>query len=350
MCCNSTTALAPIYGPTLTSSSSYLSFVREIFTQLWLKLKHPYRLESMLWWFAVEKLLVVSKQGAEGFSLHWKTTKTWARNFLKKVPPNETASSVLLYTAYAVLLIEAGEHKEARRVLQTILEHNNENPLQLETSRGPFNLRAASLQCWFELIRTILLEPSEKNQKMAVNLLVKLSSGLAFNVELKEATPALVLKAKRKFETMLGEKQINYQKDWVLFHETDEWTTTLACSSLLLSVIEGSVSAFNHVITWLNTSRRQGLDFSPEHRFNVTFLRCLFDIVYYKQSLLCKLCRYHTQRELVYVNLLHLLNCSRSWVRDFNAKFFHDSLISALNEYPNSWQLLTIVIQSDMVV
>lgn len=265
-------ALPPMYAPTLMSSPSYNSFAREIFTQLWSKLKNPYRLEAILWWFAVERQLVTAKKDEKDFPLYWKATKTWIRNFLKKVPPNEVASSVLLYAAYAAIQIEVGEHKDARRVLQTILEHNNTNPLQVESSKVSFSLRAALLHCWFEVIRTVLLEPSEKSQKVAVNLLVKLSTGLSFNAELKEVSPALMLKAKRRFDSIAEEISTARKTSHVLFHEPDEMTIILACHSTLLSLIEGSRSAFKYVIGRLD-SNKQGDDFNPEHRYDANFLR-----------------------------------------------------------------------------
>lgn len=265
-------ALPPRYVPCLTSTPSHLAFAREIFGQLWSKLKSPYRLEAALWWFSVEKQLVNTKKNEKDFALHWKETKAWTRNFLKKVPPNELASSVLLYTAYASVQVEAGECKDARRVLQTILEHNSTNPFQVDAANGHFNLRSALLHCWFEFVRSVLLEASEKSQKVAVNLLVKLSLGFAFNAEVKEFTPALILKAKRKFETLLSDTQTSSAATHILFHEPDELATILGCYSILLSLIEGSTSSFNAVTQWLDSNRKT-IQLCSDNRYDVTVLR-----------------------------------------------------------------------------
>lgn len=57
---------------------------------------------------------------------------------------------------------------------------------------------------------------------------------------------------------------------------------------------------------------------------------------------------YHRRRESVYVTLLELLIGCRGWVKDVQPRLFHDTLCTALTEYPDSTHLLTIFIQSEV--
>lgn len=62
----------------------------------------------------------------------------------------------------------------------------------------------------------------------------------------------------------------------------------------------------------------------------------------------CFILRYHIRRECVYVNLLELSSEAREWAKDIQSRLFHDTICTALAEYPDSMQLLTIFINSEV--
>jgi hypothetical protein len=51
---------------------------------------------------------------------------------------------------------------------------------------------------------------------------------------------------------------------------------------------------------------------------------------------------------MIFVNLLHLLSICPAWARDVQPRVYHDTLFTAVSEYPKSYQLLSIFIESEV--
>ena len=51
---------------------------------------------------------------------------------------------------------------------------------------------------------------------------------------------------------------------------------------------------------------------------------------------------------MIFVNLLQLLSICPAWARDVQPRVYHDTLFTAVSEYPKSYQLLSIFIESEV--
>ena len=257
--------------PTVMNSYSYLSFIRRIILRSYAVLAEPYRLELILNWLHVEQLRIKiafrQKPQAEANSL-WKETKGWIKNFLKTVAPENVTSTLMVYHAYTAVEREAGNVEESCRISKMLLSVYKSNPLyQLEESR------AALLRMWFSYIKVLI---SQRSYEEGFAQLVALGAGSTFTKETSPATPAMVLKARRKYESLFADisKEMSLNNSHIgLFHHPDEVVDILGCYSYFLTMTEGSLSASKAIHNWLAASKRNDVAFHDENRFNPDFIR-----------------------------------------------------------------------------
>jgi len=259
--------------PTVMNNYSYLSFVRQIILQSYAVLAQPYRLELILNWLLVEQLRIKVtfhvKPQAEASSL-WKETKGWIKNFLKTIPPDNIISTLMTYQAFTAIEREAGNMEESGRISKMLLSVYKSNPLyQLEESRS------AQLKMWFSYIKFLTYQ---RCYEEAFAQLVALGAGSTFTKQTPSATPAMILKARRKYESLFGEisQEVSSNDCQIgLFHHPDAVVDILGCYSYFLTMAEGSLSACKAIHNWLLASKRNDFVFCDENRFNPDFIRSL---------------------------------------------------------------------------
>ncbi|XP_057380946.1 nuclear exosome regulator NRDE2-like [Daphnia carinata] len=321
--------------PDIVNNMSYLTFLRRIVLQTYRLIKQPYQLELALWWLDVERVRIgaIARSSTQAECKNrWKEAKTWIKAFLKDVSSSDSVTTVLLYNGYAALELEMGNEEEYRKILTQLMKIYSDNPLLVEQEKNP-GLRAALIRIWFSYARSLLRckNREKSDQPTALAHLVALGAGSTFS-DRCTYTPAMLLKAKRKYQTVLqqmNESIVDKVSGNLTFLHPDELVELLGCYSYFLSLTDGCRSAFHMVEQWLVSSQKKDLHFTAEMRYNIEFLR------------------YHTRRECVYVNLLELSSAAREWAKDIQPRLFHDTLCTALAEYPDSMQLLTVLINSE---
>lgn len=257
--------------PTVMNSYSYLSFIRRIILQSYAVLADPYRLELILNWLHIEQLRIETTfrliPQTEANSI-WKETKGWIKNFLKTIPPENVTSTLLVYHAYTTVERAAGNVEESGRISKMLLSVYKSNPLY-----QPGESRAAILRMWFSYIKFLMCQCFYEE---AFAQLVALGGGSAFTSQTSPATPAMILKARRKYESLFSEisKEMSFNDAPVgLFHYPDEVVDILGCFSYFLSMTEGSLSAYKIIHNWLAASKRSDFVFREDNRFNPDFIR-----------------------------------------------------------------------------
>ena len=262
----------PHCEPTLLNNPSYLAFIRQVILQARPLLVEPYRLEVMLFWFHVEGARIAAifrlKPRTEA-SRAWKETKGWIKNLLKTIPPQDAVSTLSLYCAYAAAEACALNVEESARILQMLLTMYSSNPFGVQE-----NWRAALLRTWLAYIQLLVRKGCLEE---ALSYLVALGAGSAFSVKMAPATPAMTLKARRKYESLTAEMSYAIPPAQScngigLFHLPDETVDLIACYSLFLSLTDGSLSAFEAVNRWLVSSTKDCFEFCEENRFNAAFV------------------------------------------------------------------------------
>ena len=264
--------------PTIMNNNSYVSFIRRIILLNYAVLPEPYRLEVILNWLKVEELRVRNtfrlKPQSEANNV-WKETKGWIKNFLKTIPSENCVSTLLLYNAYTAVEKEAGNVEETGRISKMLLSAYTSNPLyNLEESR------AALLRTWFSYIQFLMAQHSYEE---ALSQLVALGAGSAFTKKTSPATPAMTLKAKRKYESLFHEicNEMSVNDSHIgLFHHPDAVVDILGCYSYFLSMTEGSLPAYKAVNHWLASTKRIDLAFLDENRFKPAFIRSVLSITF----------------------------------------------------------------------
>ncbi|XP_045026385.1 nuclear exosome regulator NRDE2 [Daphnia magna] len=322
--------------PNIVNNMSYLTFLRRIVLQTYRLIKQPYQLELALWWLDVERVRIgaIARSSTQvDVKNRWKEAKTWVKAFLKDVSSSDSVTTLLLYNGYAALELQMGNEEEYRKILSQLMKMYSVNPLLVEQEKNP-GLKAALIRIWFSYARSLLRckAQGKPNQQAALAQLVALGAGSTFS-DRGTYTPAMLLKAKRKYQAVLQQMNENSIVDKVsenlTFLYPDELVELLGCYSYFLSLTEGCRSAFHMVEQWLVSSQKRDLHFTAEMRYNIEFVK------------------YHIRRECVYVNLLELSSEAREWAKDIQSRLFHDTICTALAEYPDSMQLLTIFINSE---
>lgn len=259
---------------------SYLTFVRRTVLQCYRLIKQPYQLELALWWLDVERVrigaIVRSSTQAES-NRRWKETKAWTKTFLKDISGSDSVTTLLLYNGYAALEREMGNEEEYRKILSQLMKMYCANPLAMEQEQNPA-LRAALIRIWFSYARSLLRckDHEQADQRSALAHLVALGAGSTFS-ECSTCTPAMLLKAKRKYQTVLQQMSecngLYEDSENVTFWHPDELVELLGCYSYFLSLTDGCRAAFQMVEKWLASSKRKDLQFTAEKRFNIEFVR-----------------------------------------------------------------------------
>lgn len=263
--------------PSVLNSSTYLAFLRRIVLQSFGLLKQPYKIELALWWLDVERIRIaniVHSSDQYEINRNWKETKGWIRSFLKDIPSTDFMSTVLLYNGYAAVEREIGSGEESQKTLKMVLQMYSSNPLIKLSQSGE---RAALVRTWFSYIRFLLRSDVQKSHQTSLAYLVTLGAGLPFSADVASPTPAMLLKAKRKYEAILhdlSQPTLTHSTASTFCHP-DEVVDLLGCYAYFLSLTDGCQAAFQMLQLWLNSSLRSdgGQHFTNENRFKVEFLR-----------------------------------------------------------------------------
>lgn len=261
--------------PDMMNSASYMAFLRLIVLQSFRLLKQPHQMELALWWLNVEKMRMSSiarSSTQHDINRSWKETKNWLKNFLKEIPSSDVVSTVMLYNGYAKVEREIGNGEESQRIFQMLLQMYSSNPLMMKSQQGH---RAALIQTWFNYIKFFLQNIQKSDHHLALNHLVALGAGSSFSAHPANSTPAMLLKAKRKYETLLLDmaENISFTCDTPLFSQPDEVVELLGCYSYFLSLTEGCRAAYQMIQRWLESSQRIDFHFVAENRYKADFLR-----------------------------------------------------------------------------
>ena len=262
-------------APTLLNSGPYLNWIRRIVLDAYSILPAPYKMELAIWWLHVERMrmtAIVGHPGADSGS-SWKETKRWIKNFLKGISPQDVNSTLLLYSVYACVEYDAGNQEECCRVLQMVLTMHSSNPLQQTDDRK----RDALIRTWFFLIRHLIRTNAREK---ALAHLVALGAGTHFNPQAAAPTPALLLKAKRKYESLYQQitnepESFNepYQSCVGHFNLPDFVVDFVACYSYFISLTEGCMPAHRTVTQLLERHKKEDMEFTMNRRFDHRFLR-----------------------------------------------------------------------------
>ena len=273
--------------PDIFNSMSYLAFIRRVVLQSYKMMKRSHQLELSLWWLNVERIrirTIVRSSNQTYINRSWKETKSWIKAFLKNIPSNDSVSTVLLYNGYASVEREMGNEEEYQKILCQLLQMYCENPLVMD-QQSKTGFRVALIRTWFSYSHSILQSKyhrgkyqQQPNPSLALSHLVALGAGAPFSVHGIPSTPAILLKAKRKYQTILQELTLSanrlssFDVETPCFNHPDEFIELLRCYSFFLSLSDGCRSAFQLVQQWLLTSQRSDFPFTTENRYNIEFL------------------------------------------------------------------------------
>lgn len=267
--------------PNALNSSTYLAFLRRVVLQSIEQLKQPYKRELALWWLDVEKIRIASivhSSPQNEVNRSWKETKGWIKSFLKGIQSSDSVSTVLLYNGYAAVEREIGNGEESQRTIQMVLQMYSSNPLTTQPPRS--GERAALLRTWFSYIRFLLRSDNQKSHQTALAYLVALGAGSQFSTDVASPTPAMQLKAKRKYEAIIHDWSQTTETSFasLTFNHPDEVVDLLGCYAYFLSLTDGCYAAFQILHRWLNSSQKldDDLRFTNGNRFKFEFLRYLF--------------------------------------------------------------------------
>lgn len=272
--------------PDILNSISYLTFVRRVILQCYSMLTPPHQLELALWWLDVERVrirAIVRSSKQSDINRSWKETKCWIKAFLKNIPSTDSASTVLLYNGYAAVEREVGNEEEYQKILGQLLQMYSANPLVMDQQQSKTGFRAALIRTWFSYSRSFLQSKNRQqpNHSLALAQLVALGAGVSFSPHGTPPTPAILLKAKRKYQAMLQDFSSSaiecdvssFDVETPFFNSPDEFIELLRCYSYFLSLSEGCLPAFQMVQQWLETSHKSDFYFTTENRYNIAFLR-----------------------------------------------------------------------------
>ena len=244
-----------------------------------------HQLELALWWLDVERIrirAIVRSSKQTDINRSWKETKSWIKAFLKNIPSIDSVSTVLLYNGYAAVEREIGNEEEYQKILCQLLQMYCANPFVLDQQSKP-GFRAALIRTWFSYSRSFLQSKyrQQPNQSLALAHFVALGAGVSFSPHGTLPTPAILLKAKRKYLAMLQDFSSStsecdvssFDVETPFFNKPDEFIELLQCYSYFLSLSDGCLPAFEMVQQWLETSQRSDFHFTTENRYNIEFLR-----------------------------------------------------------------------------
>lgn len=220
------------------------------------------------------------------FNRGWKETKNWIKSFLKKIPPNDLPATLSVYNAYARVELEAGHKEQSLRILLMLLQMNGTtNPLvqeQQQLNRTGRATRLALIHVWSSYIRLLLFASCDSTSRQAaLAQLVSLAVGSPFSPQPGQPGPASLLKAKKKFQSLLELEEDEEQSQHSvsishsgLFHQPDEELDVLLCSAYFFSLTEGCIPAHRIVQQWLDSTRDVEMDTwsDPKNRFDPKFL------------------------------------------------------------------------------
>lgn len=212
----------------------------------------------------------------------WKDTKSWLKSLLKTLKSDDLLSMLMLYNHYALIENEQNgnvDNESGRKVLLMLLTTYSSNPLTED--KYSTEVKAALIHTWIAYAHHILLHNGKTE---ALDILVALGAGSSFSLKpVCQSSPAMLLKAKKKFETLLVNltQQSPSTSNTIpfigLFHIPDATAKILASYSYFLSLTEGQKSAEQAVQNWLRVSKREEFNHFDEHnssmRFNADFLR-----------------------------------------------------------------------------
>lgn len=282
-CLNSLPQVAHLSStaPSFLTNGPYLAFLRRVVLQGYRLLEQPFCLELALWWLEVERIRIKTVKNSSNTKSEinqiWKETKGWMKNFLKGIPTSDSVSTIMLYHGYAMVEREIETGDDHKKTLQMLLQMYSSNPLSLNEAQS--KEKTALIRVWWSYSRSLLLSRNrQQSSKEALAHLVNLGSGSNFSLNLVDPSPAMVLKAKRKYEALFQgvcqERNFNSYPENVTFHQPDEVVDILGCYCFFLSLTDSCKAAYQMFQAWINGSKTNCDDrFTPENRFNSEFLR-----------------------------------------------------------------------------
>lgn len=295
-------------SPNIVMSPSYLAFIRLVVLQSYSLLNQPFNLELALWWLDVERVRMtnlVNSSSKTEFAQNWRDTKRWIKQFLKNISATDSVSNILLYTGYAKIERETGNVEDSQRTLEMLLQTYSLNPLTMKPSQSLE--RAALLRTWFFYVRLLLLSGKVDSGKKALAHLVALGAGKNFSHNVDPLTPAMLLKAKRKYEATCEDlTKCSLSSSYVenpIFYHPDEVVEILSCFSYFLSLTDGCKAALGIIQCWLKSTYKSeaGIYFTFDNRFKADLIR------YFSKRLFISLNLYHIAfwNPLIHIGITH---------------------------------------------
>lgn len=268
-------ALMATSVPDIINSTSYLAFIRRVVIEAFKSLEQPYKLELALWWLHVERIRLrraTQYQSSVDINKTRREAKTWIKSFLKDIPRNDSISTITLYNGYAEIEQQFGKKDDSQRVLDMLLQMYQSNPLTMKQSEK--GSKAALIKTWLLYALSMIDVSCINSQQKVMAHLVGLGVGSTFtSSQLSPPTPALLLKAKRKYETTIQElTESNNEINFHCFNLPDEIVELLGCYSYLLSFTDGCQAALQMVRHWLASTKKTEMEFVTGNRYSTHFL------------------------------------------------------------------------------